>query len=72
MEETAINAKTIIQLDGDVIFRVPVVTENGEVMEIDERMIELHQANVAMAMENWQTVINTLIDAVTSLRKPAG
>jgi len=66
-------AKTLIQIDGDVITQIPVKKVNGEPVQIDERMLELHQENVALAMENWQTVVTTLgnlVQTLTGLGKP--
>lgn len=60
-------AKTLIQIDGDVITQIPVRTVDGSTAQIDERMLELHQENVKMAMENWQTVISTLGNLVQTL-----
>ena len=68
IEETAINAKTIIEIDGDIITRIPVQNQEGETITVDERMLQLHEKNVEMAMQNWQTVITTLINTVKALK----
>lgn len=66
VEETSISAKTIIQLDGDIITRIPVTSEEDEPLQIDERMLQLHEKNVELAIKNWQTVINTLVAMIKS------
>lgn len=68
IQETGITAKTVIQLDGDIIVRIPVKDMEGSPMEIDERMLQLHEENVKIAMENWRTVITTLVAVVKDLQ----
>jgi len=68
IEETGISAKTVIQIDGDIIVKIPVKNSEGEPVEIDERMLQLHEENVQMAMENWQTIITTLVSVVKDLQ----
>jgi uncharacterized surface anchored protein len=68
IEETGISAKTVIQIDGDIIVKVPVRDSDGNQMELDERMLQLHEENVKMAMENWKTIISTLVTVVKDLQ----
>ena len=68
IEETGISAKTVIQIDGDIIVKIPVRNSEGEPVEIDERMLQLHEENVQMAMENWKTIITTLVEVVKDLQ----
>lgn len=67
IKETSIAAKTIIELDGDIIMRVPTTTVDGTSVEVDERLLELHQENVSLATENWRTLITTLVEISTKL-----
>ena len=46
IEETGISAKTVIQIDGDIIVKIPVRDGEGNRLEIDERMLKLHEENV--------------------------
>ena len=69
IEETGVSAKTLIQIDGDIIVRVPVKDVDGNPVEIDERMLKLHEENVKIAMENWRTVITTTVSVVKELRE---
>lgn len=67
VQETGISAKTVIQIDGDIIVKIPVRDGEGNEIEIDERMLQLHEENVQMAMENWKTIITTLVSVVKDL-----
>jgi hypothetical protein len=69
IEETGVSAKTLIQIDGDIIVRVPVKDVDGNPLEIDERMLKLHEDNVKIAMENWRTVITTTVSVIKELRE---
>ncbi len=67
IQETGICAKTIIEIDGDIIVQVPVRDENGKEMVVDERMLQLHEENVSMAMENYRTFITTIFEVAKSV-----
>lgn len=68
VEETGISAKTVIQIDGDIIVKIPVKDSEGNAVEIDERMLILHEENVQMAMENWRTIVSTLVSVIKDLQ----
>lgn len=68
VKEEGISAKTVIQIDGDIIVKIPVRDGDGNQIEIDERMLKLHEENVKIAMENWQTIISTLVSVVKDLQ----
>ena len=68
IEETGIAAKTIIEIDGDIIVKLPVTDTGGGPVEIDERILQVHNENVAMAMENWRTFITTLLNIAKDLK----
>ena len=68
IEETGISAKTIIEIDGDIIVKLPVKDIEGKPVELDERILQVHEENVAMAMENWRTFITTLVDIAKDLK----
>ena len=67
IRETGVVAKTIIELDGDIILQVPVKPAGGEDSTLDERLLELHKANVELALENWRTFMTTLIEIAGKL-----
>jgi hypothetical protein len=68
IEETGISAKTIIEIDGDIIVKLPVKDVEGKPVELDERILKIHEENVAMAMENWRIFITTLVDIAKDLK----
>jgi len=68
IEETGIAAKTIIEIDGDIIVKLPVKDTEGGLVEIDEKILQIHDENVAMAMENWRTFITTLLNIAKDLK----
>ena len=67
IRETGVVAKTIIELDGDIILQVPVKSSGGEASTLDERLLELHKANVELALENWRVFMTTLIEIANKL-----
>ena len=67
IKETGVVAKTIIELDGDIIFQVPVESTEGEDSTLDEKLLELHKANVELALENWRAFMTTLIEIANKL-----
>jgi hypothetical protein len=69
IKEEGIAAKTIIEIDGDIIVKLPVVDQEGNAVELNERILEIHEENVAMAMENWRTFITTLVDIAGDLKE---
>jgi hypothetical protein len=68
IKEEGIAAKTIIEIDGDIIVKLPVVDQEGNAVELNERILEIHEENVAMAMENWRTFITTLVEIAGDLK----
>ncbi len=68
IKEEGIAAKTIIEIDGDIIVKLPVVDQEGNAVEVNERILEIHEENVAMAMENWRTFITTLVEIAGDLK----
>ena len=68
IKEEGIVAKTIIEIDGDIIVKLPVKDQAGNAVELDERILQIHEENVAMAMENWRTFITTLVEIASDLK----
>lgn len=69
IKEEGISAKTIIEIDGDIIVKLPVVDQEGNAVELNERILEVHEENVAMAMDNWRTFITTLVEIAGDLKE---
>jgi hypothetical protein len=68
IKEEGIAAKTIIEIDGDIIVKLPVKDQAGNALELDERILQIHEENVAMAIENWRTFITTLVEIASDLK----
>ncbi len=68
IKEGGIAAKTIIEIDGDIIVKLPVEDQEGNAVVLNERILEIHEENVAMAMENWRTFITTLVEIASDLK----
>jgi len=68
IKEEGIAAKTIIEIDGDIIVKLPVKDQEGNALELDERILQIHEENVAMAMDNWRTFITTLVEIASDLK----
>lgn len=68
IKEEGIAAKTIIEIDGDIIVKLPVEDQEGNAVVLNERILEIHEENVAMAMENWRTFITTLVEIASDLK----
>jgi hypothetical protein len=43
IKEEGIAAKTIIEIDGDIIVKLPVVDQEGNAVELNERILEIHE-----------------------------
>lgn len=69
IKEGGIAAKTIIEIDGDIIVKLPVEDQEGNAVVLNERILEIHEENVAMAMENWRTFITTLVEIASDLKE---
>jgi hypothetical protein len=56
VKEEGIAAKTIIEIDGDIIVKLPVEDQEGNAVELNERILEIHEENVAIG---WRTGENS-------------
>lgn len=65
--EERVAARTVAKLDGDSESLVPVrVNEQGQT-EVDLELFEVHQRNVATAIEYRSRVVSALVEALRSL-----
>jgi hypothetical protein len=62
-------AMTVIKLDGDCLFEVPVRKVEGtpDRLEFDQALLDLHERNVAAATEYRARILNALIGALGAL-----
>ena len=65
-------ARTIIELDGDIIAQLPgTKTKNGKFV-VDEEILKVHQETVTVAVQNWNNLLNMMIQALETLARIAG
>ncbi len=62
-------ARTIIKLDGDSEVVVPAREGSQGRMELDTALFDLHQRNVATAIEYRSRLLNSLLSALQSARR---
>ena len=64
-------AKTIIELDGDITQILPGDHATGDVIT-NRETLELHKESVDAAVENWDSFVKNMIEAVSQVRKFLG
>jgi hypothetical protein len=62
-------ARTVIKLDGDSAATLPMHRNEAGVLEVDEALFELHQENVATAIEYRARILNALTGALLNSLK---
>ena len=62
-------ARTEIKLDGDSMAIVPMRRNEAGVLEVDVALFELHQQNVATAIEYRARILNALLSTLVSQRR---
>lgn len=65
-------ARTIIRLDGDSETVVPMREGSGGALEVDTTLFELHQENVATAIDYRARILNALLGTLVSTRGRRG
>jgi phosphoribosylformylglycinamidine (FGAM) synthase PurS component len=64
-------AKTVIELDGDITQILPGDPATGDVIT-DKEILQLHKESVDAAVENWDSFVKNMIEAVSQIRKFLG
>lgn len=64
-------AKTVIELDGDITQILPGDQATGDVI-INKEILQLHKESVDAAVENWDSFVKNMIEAVSQIRKFLG
>ncbi len=59
-------ARTVIRLDGDSESVVPMRKGTGGALEVDATLFEVHQQNVAAAVDYRARILNALLSALPS------
>ncbi len=64
LDNSRLAAQTVIQLDGDQAFTVPVQRQESGELSLDTELLELHMRNVSTAIEYRSNMLNTLLSLV--------
>jgi hypothetical protein len=62
-------ARTLIKLDGDSEAVLPVRQNDSGALEVDLTLFELHQQNVATAIDYRARILNALLSTLVSQRR---
>ena len=60
-------AKTIIEIDGDIVLKLP--TDENDKVHINREIMELHEKNVKIAVENWRAFLSGIMEVCEGLIK---
>ena len=64
-------ARTKIELDGDIVVILPTSKINGE-LKINQEIMKIHKENVEVAVQNWKSFMDTILNAVSLIAELAG
>jgi hypothetical protein len=64
-------ARTKIELDGDIIMVLPTTKTNGE-DKINQEIMKVHKENVEVAVQNWKSFMDTILNAVSLIAELSG
>jgi len=70
-QKLKIEARTIYELDADIIKVIPINNTNGKA-EIDQEILKLHKESEQLAIENWSTFVNTVLDVTKTILAMSG
>jgi hypothetical protein len=70
-QKLKIEARTIYELDADIIKVLPINNNNGKA-EIDQEMLRLHKESELLAIENWSKFVNTVLDVTKTILAISG
>ena len=62
-------AETKIELDGDIILVLPMSDGEGKV---NREILDIHNQNVAVAVQNWNNVLKMIVEIIRSFAGFAG
>ena len=71
LKNVEILARTKIELDGDIVMVLPMTKINGE-DKIDQEIMTVHKENVDVAVQNWKSFMDTILNAVSLIAELAG
>lgn len=71
MKNVHVLARTVIELDGDIISIVPGNPETGT-FNGDTASLDYHKENVQVAIQNWNVFVNTMISTTRMVLELVG
>jgi hypothetical protein len=71
LKAVEILARTKIELDGDIVMVLPFTKINGE-DKIDQEIMKVHKENVEVAVQNWKSFMDTILNAVSLIAELSG
>ena len=71
LKTVEILARTKIELDGDIVMVLPMTKINGA-DKINEEIMKVHKENVEVAVQNWKSFMETILNAVTLIAQLSG
>ena len=70
-QKLKIEARTIYELDADIIKILPINNNNGKA-EIDQEILKLHKESELLAIDNWNKFVNTVLDVTKTILAISG
>ena len=70
-QKLKIEARTIYELDADIIKILPISNKNGKA-EIDQEILKLHKESELLAIDNWNKFVNTVLDVTKTILAISG
>lgn len=64
-------ARTRIELDGDIMVLLPTIG-GAEDVTINKEIMEIHKENVSVAVQNWQSFMKNMFDALQMIMNVTG
>lgn len=63
-QEVKVQARTTIQLDGDLIVLLPTKPGDGNAVQIDTNILQIHKENVDFALKNLSNNLKLITDGI--------
>ena len=70
-QKLKIEARTIYELDADIIKILPISNKDGKA-EINQEILNLHKESETLAIENWNKFVNTVLDVTKTILAISG
>ena len=70
-QKLKIEARTIYELDADIIKVLPINNNNGKA-EIDQEILKLHKESEELAIKNWSNFVLTVLEVTKTIISISG